>query len=104
MFLRTADHLQVYVEERGNSASLETVVFLNGLTQSTMAWHFMVPFFKQRYRVILLDFVFQGQSDKEGEWRDFDQHARDVHEVITQLQVKEPIVVGISYGSLVAQH
>jgi 3-oxoadipate enol-lactonase len=104
MFVKTSDGLNMYVEERGNLDAAETIVFLNGLTQSTLAWHFMVPFFKQRYRIILLDFVFQGQSDKEGEGRDFDRHAKDVAGVLAYLRIPRVIVTGISYGSLVAQH
>jgi 3-oxoadipate enol-lactonase len=104
MFATTRDGLKIYYEVFGAAEATDTIVFLNGLTQSTMAWAFMTPAFKTRYRIVLLDFIFQGQSDKTGEWRDFDRHASDVNAVLEQLGADKVIVAGISYGSLVAQH
>jgi 3-oxoadipate enol-lactonase len=104
MFAKTKDGLNVYSEVFGPAEAADTIVFLNGLTQSTIAWAFMTPAFKTRYRIVLLDFIFQGQSDKTGEWRDFDKHASDVNAVLEQLSIDKVILAGISYGSLVAQH
>lgn len=104
MFCKTHDNLDLYYERQGSSAASETIVFLNGLTQSTLAWAFMLPYFKDKYKVMLLDFIFQGQSSKTGEWRNFDQHAADVKTVLDKENIKKVHLVGISYGSLVAQH
>ncbi len=103
MFCTTSDNRQLYFEEFGNRSG-STVIFLNGLTQSTVAWSFMTGYFKEIFHVVLLDFIFQGKSDKTGEWRNFDQHAADVKTLLDHLSVKSACVVGISYGSLVAQH
>ena len=51
-----------------------------------------------------MDFIFQGKSDKTGEWRDFDTHANDVISVLDYLKIKQPNIVGLSYGSIVAQN
>lgn len=104
MHCKTSDNLNLYYEVQGNIHSSETIVFLNGLTQSTLSWFFVMQYYKEKYKIVLLDFIFQGQSDKEGEWRNFDQHANDVKRVIDQEQIKNPIIIGLSYGSLVAQH
>lgn len=104
MFVKSSDGLNIYCEEKGFLNSRKVLLFLNGLTQSTMAWHLLLPFFKATHRIILLDFIFQGQSEKQGPWRDFDTHALDVKGVLEQLKVDKVSVVGISYGSLVAQH
>jgi 3-oxoadipate enol-lactonase len=104
MFIKSRDGQNIYCEVFGKEDASETLVFLNGLTQSTMAWAFLTPAFKPRYKIILLDFIFQGQSDKSGEWRNFDTHAKDVVTVLDHLNVNKIILVGISYGSLVAQH
>lgn len=103
MICKTADNLDLYYEVQGNTQSAETVVFLNGLTQSTLAWAFVLPYFKD-YKIILLDFIFQGQSAKSGEWRTFDQHAEDVKAVLEKEKIEKINLVGLSYGSLVAQH
>ncbi len=104
MFCKTSDNLSIYYEKQGNSASSETIVFLNGLTQSTLSWGLVTPYFGSNYNIILLDFIFQGQSDKTGNWRNFDTHAADLKYVLDQERISKVHVVGLSYGSLVAQH
>lgn len=104
MYVKTTDGLNLYYEMQGNPKSPETLVFLNGLTQSTLSWFFMLPAFKEHYRILLLDFIFQGQSDKTGPHRNFDTHAADVVSVLDQENCSKVHIVGLSYGSLVAQH
>jgi 3-oxoadipate enol-lactonase len=104
MFCKTTDNLNIYFEVQGNENAKETLVFLNGLSQSTISWILTTPYFKNDYRIILIDFIFQGQSDKTGEWRSFDTHARDVVSVLDYLKIDKAIFAGLSYGSLVAQH
>ncbi len=104
MLCKTSDNLNLYYDIQGNPTATETIVFLNGLTQSTLSWGLMLPYFRDNYKLILLDFIFQGQSDKEGAWRNFDQHATDVKTVLDKEWITQPIVIGLSYGSLVAQH
>lgn len=104
MYSKTSDGLNIYYEVRGNTSSASTLVFLNGLTQATFAWGFFLPHFEKEHRIILIDFIFQGRSDKTGEWRNFDTHARDVCKVLDQEKINSCTLIGISYGSLVAQH
>lgn len=104
MFCTTNDEKKLYYEVKGNYNAKETLVFLNGLSQSTIAWSFIIPYFEKDYKIVLLDFIFQGQSDKTGEVRDFDQHASDLLNLMDLLGLNKPILVGLSYGSLVAQH
>lgn len=103
MFCITGDNKKLYYEEQGNLSSKETLVLLNGLSQSTVAWALMTPMFGS-YRIILLDFVFQGQSEKTGEMRDFNVHAADVKKLLDDLKIEKATIAGISYGSLVAQN
>lgn len=104
MNCKTYDGYNLYYEFQGNLNSPHTLVFLNGLTQSTVSWYFVVQHFKSDYRILLMDFIFQGQSDKDSEWRDFDQHARDLKHILDQEKINKPIIAGLSYGSVVAQH
>ena len=96
--------LTIYYELHGNMKAPKTIVFLNGLSQSTMSWGLVIPYFKDNFRILLIDQILQGQSDKRSEWRTFDQHAQDVHELISALSIRQPIIAGLSYGSMVAQH
>jgi pimeloyl-ACP methyl ester carboxylesterase len=104
MVCSTTDNLHIYYEIQGNEAAKETLVFLNGLSQSTASWLLTTPYFKENYKIVLIDFIFQGKSDKTGDWRTFDQHASDVISILNQLKVEKVIIIGLSYGSLVAQH
>ncbi len=104
MYCKTNDNLNIYYEIHGNEQALKTIVFLNGLSQTTLAWVLTVPYFKEQYKIILIDFIFQGKSDKTGEWRNFNQHAQDVITILNHLKIDRVIIAGLSYGSLVAQH
>jgi len=104
MNCKTKDGLNIYYEVQGNVNATETLIFLNGLTQSTLSWFFCLPFFTIHYKIILMDFIFQGNSDKTGEPRSFDQHAEDVISVLDQENISKVNIIGLSYGSLVAQH
>jgi 3-oxoadipate enol-lactonase len=86
------------------NAELPTVIFLNGLSQSTMSWAGVAPKFIGKYNVLLLDLVFQGRSTADGAFRTYDQHAQDVTALIDSLEIKKPVLCGLSYGSAVAQH
>ncbi len=104
MFCKTNDGFNMYYEVQGNLSAQKTIVFLNGLSQSTIAWILTTPHFKDDYCIVLMDFIFQGQSDKNGESRSFDQHAKDVLCVLDEIKADKIILAGLSYGSLVAQH
>lgn len=98
----TEDGKSIFYDLQGEGET--TLLFLNGLTQSADNWGLVTPYFKQGYRLLLMDFIFQGRSEKTGESRNFDQHARDVRTVMAACGIERLVVVGISYGSLVAQH
>jgi 3-oxoadipate enol-lactonase len=104
MFCKTTDQLNIYFEIIGNQQAKETIVLLNGLSQSTISWSLTTPYLITDYRVVLIDFIFQGQSDKIGESRSFDTHANDVLSVLDTLKIDKVCIAGLSYGSLVAQN
>lgn len=104
MFFNTQDNLQIYYEFRGNEKADKKILFLNGLTQSTLAWEFTIQPLLNDYHIILMDLVFQGKSSVTEKHRCFDEHAQDVFGLINTVIRKPVTVVGISYGSLVAQH
>jgi 3-oxoadipate enol-lactonase len=103
MYCKTHDGLKIYYEVHGDPGAGKTIMFLNGLSQSTVAWVLTTPYFNG-YRIVLMDLIFQGQSDKNGDWRSFDRHAKDVLCVLEELKIERVILAGLSYGSLVAQH
>ena len=103
MIVKSVDGKSIFYEVHGDVTSLRTIVFLNGLSQTTKSWGLMAPIFLN-FRLVFIDFIFQGSSDQEGEMRDFNQHAQDVLSVMDHLAISTPILIGLSYGSLVAQN
>ena len=104
MISKTLDKKKMYFEVLGNLNSSKTIIFLNGLSQSTVSWGLVTPYFIEEYKIILCDFIFQGQSDKDSPVRDFDTHAVDVLTILDTLGIEKATLIGLSYGSLVAQH
>ncbi len=92
----------VYYEYHENSQLNTTLVFIGGLTQSTMSWTGVVAGLKKDFSCLTLDLIFQGQSDEYSEYLTFEQHAQVVHELCQFLGLQEYIPVGISYGGAVA--
>ena len=97
------DKLNLYYEYFQRSPQSKTLVFLNGLSQSTLSWFPYVNAFRNDYNILLIDNIFQGQSDKAGEFRTFEQHAADIRHLLDALGLRQVILVGISYGGAVAQ-
>ncbi|MDQ3111888.1 MAG: alpha/beta hydrolase [Bacteroidota bacterium] len=104
MIHRLPDTTELYFEIQGNVSSDTTIVFLNGLSQSTLSWAAIAPAFYEKYRVVLLDLLFQGQSGTAEKFRTFDEHAADVFHLLNAHVKGKIILCGLSYGSAVAQH
>ncbi|WP_054285397.1 alpha/beta fold hydrolase [Gulbenkiania mobilis] len=95
---------RLYYEETGRKDG-PVLVLLNGLTMSTAAWSLMLPALEARYRLIRLDFVGQGQSDKpEAPFYPLDRQAADLAALLDWRGIGRCHMAGLSYGGLVAQH
>lgn len=92
---------KVYYELHTNS-NHPTLVFIGGLTQSTMAWTGVIAGLKNEFQCLALDLIFQGQSEEYTDYLTFEQHAEVVHELCHSLNIDTYIPVGISYGGAVA--
>ncbi len=103
-FFSLPDGNKLFYQYHFVSDSVPTIIFLNGLSQSTLSWGAVTPSFIGTHNVLLLDLVFQGKSSAEGESRSYDRHAEDVTGLVEFLKVPQPVLCGLSYGSAVAQH
>ncbi|GAB3824528.1 hypothetical protein GCM10028895_32990 [Pontibacter rugosus] len=57
----------------------------------------------KKYKLVLVDLLFQGKADAAPEPRSFEAHAADLAHLLQALQLPEIILVGISFGGAVAQ-
>lgn len=96
-----SDGNAIYYELHGKQDAETTLLFLGGLSQSTAAWLAYVPAFAAEYRILLVDLMFQGQSDNPANFRSFQEHAQDINELIENLNCSQVVPIGISYGGAV---
>src|SRR5690554_3075483 len=90
---------KVYYETHGEGKPL---ILLNGIMMSTKSWTIFKEAFSHQNRLILLDFLDQGQSDKVHEPYTQDLQVEVLKELIDELGYEKVNILGISYGGEVA--
>lgn len=84
----------------------KTLVFIHGFASSQKAWQWITPEFEKTHRLILLDLVGSGESDKsaydEDRYQKIASHVKDIKEVLAALAVKEATLIGHSLGGMMA--
>lgn len=90
----------MYYEIHGEG---EPIVILNGIMMSTASWASFLDVFTKNNKLVLVDLVDQGQSDKMEEEYTQDLHVEMLNELFTQLGLEKVHLLGISYGGEVAQ-
>jgi pimeloyl-ACP methyl ester carboxylesterase len=75
---------------------------LHGLASNARIWDLLAPILAKNFSVIAVDQRGHGKSDKPDTGYDFDTVTNDVVGFINALKLKNPIVVGHSWGGSVA--
>ena len=83
--------------EKGEKALL----LIHGLTGNKTTMYPIRDMFKDDYRVITIDTRGHGESTRPKEYT-IDDHALDIHEIITKLDLKKADILGYSMGSYIA--
>lgn len=82
------------------------LVFLHGFGTDQTVWRRILPYFSNRFRVILMDHVGSGGSDKaaydSSRYDSLDAYVADLVEVCDRLGVRDATLVGHSVGSMMA--
>ncbi len=96
------DRKLVY-RDNGRSDAPLTLLFLHGIGSSKVAWKSVAPRFADQCRVISLDLLGHGDSDKPVEFTySMSEQADLVRKFIAQLGLHDVVLVGHSYGGGVA--
>lgn len=77
----------------------ESIIFLHFGGGNLSMWEGVVPLFKERYRLLLIDLRGHGKSDKPPAGYHIDEMAADVAEVMDRCQVQRAHLVGSSLGA-----
>ena len=88
-------HLQVRDYEHAGAA----IIFLHFSGANLMMWQRAVPFFVNRYRLVLVDLRGHGLSDKPATGYHMDDMAADLAGLMPQLQLDRAHIVGSSLGA-----
>ena len=78
------------------------ILLLHGLASNARIWDLLAPILAKNFSVIAVDQRGHGKSDKPDTGYDFDTVTNDVVGFINALKLKNPIVVGHSWGGSVA--
>lgn len=81
-----------------------TIILIHGLGGSAERWLEVIPRLSVRYRVIAIDMIGFGYSDKPSEDYTIEFFAKFLSAFIDTLGLKRPILVGSSLGGQIAAH
>jgi non-heme chloroperoxidase len=92
-FIKTSDGIRIHYLEAGSGHS---IVFIPGWTMPAWIWQNQIDEFSKHYHVIALDPRSQGESDKPTYGHMPETRSRDYKELVDQLGLKQPVLVGWS--------
>lgn len=90
---------KVYYEVHGQG---KPMLLLNGIMMSTASWSYFKDSLSNTNKLILVDFLDQGQSDKLEDGYTQDIQVEVILSLLNQLNIDKINIVGISYGGEVA--
>jgi pimeloyl-ACP methyl ester carboxylesterase len=83
--------------------ALPPIVLIHGLASASHIWNFVAPLLAgQGYEVIALDQRGHGETEKPANGYDFSTILADDRVLIQALDLKQPVLVGHSWGAMVA--
>jgi non-heme chloroperoxidase len=92
---KTSDGVSIHYLEAGSG---RPIVFIPGWTMPAWIWQKQIDEFSKKYHVIAVDPRSQGESDKPPYGHLPETRARDYKELVDQLGLKHPVLVGWSMG------
>src|SRR5271166_3835122 len=94
-FFKTSDGVRIHYVESGSG---RPIVFIPGWTMPAWIWQKQIDEFSKKYHVIAVDPRSQGESDKPLYGHLPETRARDYKELVDQLGLKHPVLIGWSMG------
>jgi pimeloyl-ACP methyl ester carboxylesterase len=84
--------------------SKETIVFLHAAYSNHQCFDKQIDFFSRNYHLIAVDLLGHGLSQIQKSKDKIDKSAEHIKEILQSENIEEAHVVGVSMGSLIAQH
>ena len=102
-YLRSFDGTKIFYDINKNENKF--LVFLHGWPHNHTVWNKQLNYFhKKKYSTLTLDLRGHGKSDKPKKLEDysFDKFARDINLIIKKEKIKKMILIGHSFGGMIA--
>ena len=96
----SVDDLKIHYKEYGQGD--KTLIFVHGWGCDLNTWEHQFDYFKDQYRLVLIDLPGYGQSDKADKEYSIDFFAQSVLEIINDLEIRKPVLIAHSMGLPVA--
>ncbi len=93
-------NVKLYYEVHGSGRPL---VFFSGLSGGAWSWFMQIPYFKDRYKVIVFDNRGAGRSSKPPGPYSMADFASDAASILNHLSFNSVYIVGVSMGGMIAQ-
>ena len=100
-FVQLSGYRMAY-REWGQRDATATLVLVHGITSSSLAWIRVGPALGDSFRVIAVDQKGHGDSDRPQSGYRLADQASEVAALCAELGVKQPLVMGHSWGGAVA--
>lgn len=97
-----ADDTELFVEEPGTTSG-QAVLFVHGYSQSRLAWRRQVESeLADEFRLVTFDLRGHGRSETpDSGYDDPETWAQDIQNIIDELDLEQPVLVGWSYGGII---
>ena len=92
-------NINTYYEQTGEG---EVLVFIHGLGSSSADWSFQTEFFSEHFQVLAYDVRGHGQSEKPKGPYSIPLFAKDLANLLGELDIKKAHIVGLSMGGWIA--
>ena len=90
---------RMYYETYGEG---EPLVILNGIMMSTVSWKGFIDTFSAQHKLVLIDLIDQGRSDKADGPYNQDMHVEMLKIIFEEMSFEKVHLLGVSYGGEVA--
>jgi 2-succinyl-6-hydroxy-2,4-cyclohexadiene-1-carboxylate synthase len=90
---------RVDLQIRDYKNQADPIIFLHFSGSNLMMWQRTIPYFKDRYRLILVDLRGHGKSDRPENGYHMDEMAKDVIGVMEHLELEGAHIIGSSIGA-----
>ena len=98
-FYKTDDNNKMYYEYYGSGDA--SIVFIHGWSVTCRSWDDQIDFFRDNYKVILIDLPGFGKSEHNRQDWSMQHYGKDVAGLCRELEIKNVYLVGWSMGTAV---